>query len=289
MKLDDVSGDARIEDRRGRSGLPGGKGAKVGVPGLILLVIGFLATQVLGGGGGGAGGVEEILGQLSAGQGQVSGEVPVSENTTLDAQEQFAGRVTTLLNEYWEPTFASSDQAFREPTVVVFDGPTETGGCGTGTPEAGPFYCPADDRIYIDFTFYERLEQQLGFEGDFAMAYVLAHEYGHHVQNLLGINEEVREQSAGASTAEANALSVDLELQADCFAGAWARSAFEQDRLEAGDFDEAIDAAAAVGDDAIQGAGADRETFTHGSSAERQQWFRTGYDTADPSECDTFG
>ena len=264
----------------GRSGLPGGKGAKIGIPGLIIVVVGFLISQA--GGGGGGSGLDQVLGQLTAGQGGVSGSVPPAANTSLDAQEQFAKRVTILLNQYWEPTFAASDQAFRPPTVVVFDGPTQTGGCGTGTPEAGPFYCPGDEKIYIDFTFYERLERQLGFDGDFALAYVLAHEYGHHVQNQLGIDAKVRQESQGASQAEANALSVKLELQADCFAGLWGRSAFEQDRLEAGDFDEAIDAASAVGDDAIQGAGADRETFTHGSSAERQKWFRTGYDSADP-------
>src|SRR5690606_1470251 len=133
---------------------------------------------------------------------------------------------------------------------------------------------------------YKRLEQQLGFEGDFAMAYVLAHEYGHHVQNLLGIDDQVRAEQQSASQAESNALSVKVELQADCFAGLWAKQI--EGRLESGDFDEAIDAAEAVGDDAIQGSGARRETFTHGSSAERQQWFRTGFDSGDPSRCDTF-
>ncbi len=295
MRLDDVSGDARIEDRRGGGrggglgGLPGGKGAKVGIPGLIIVVVGFLLSQAGGGGGGGGGGLDQILGQLSGGQGGVSGEVPASANTSLDAQETFAEKVTTLLNQYWEPTFEASGETFREPSVVVFDSPTRTGGCGTGTPTAGPFYCPGDDKIYIDFTFYERLEQQLGFDGDFALAYVLAHEYGHHVQNLLGINEQVREESSGASESQANALSVKLELQADCFAGVWAKEAYEQDRLESGDFEEAIDAASAVGDDAIQGSNANRESFTHGSSAERQQWFRTGFDSADPSRCNTFG
>ncbi|MCU1496261.1 MAG: YpfJ protein zinc metalloprotease superfamily [Acidimicrobiales bacterium] len=292
MRLDDVTGDARIEDRRGGgalSGLPGGRGAKIGVPGLIIVVVGFFISQAGGGGGGGAGGIGDVLSQLSAGQGGVSGSVPPGANTTLDAQEQFAGKVITLLNQYWEPTVDQSGRAFREPSVAVFDAPTQTGGCGVGQPEAGPFYCPADDTIYIDFTFYERLEDQLGFDGDFALAYVLAHEYGHHVQNLLGIDEQVREESQGASEADANGLSVQVELQADCFAGVWAKTAYEQDRLESGDFDEAIDAAAAVGDDAIQGAGARRETFTHGSSAERQRWFRTGYDTEDPSRCDTFG
>lgn len=289
VKLDDVDATG-IEDRRGGARrVPGGKAAKVGVPGIIIAVVIALVTQMGGGGGGGGGdAMGEILGQLAQGGGGTSAEVPMTEGATLQGQEQFAGQMQTLLDDYWEPVLDESGETFAAPAIVVFDSPTQTGGCGTGTPEAGPFYCPADSKIYLDFTFYEKLERQLGFDGDFAMAYVIAHEYGHHVQNLLGINQQVREASSGASQAEANALSVNLELQADCFAGLWAKSASDDGRLEAGDFDEAIGAAEAVGDDAIQGQGANRESFTHGSSAERQQWFRTGFDTADPSRCDTF-
>ena len=270
--------------------MPGGKATKLGIPGVILAVIIAVVSQAGGGGGGGSGAgdaVGQILGQLTGG-GAVTGEVPASANETYDAKETFAGQVKTLLNEYWEPVLQESGETFAEPGLVVFDGPTDTGGCGVGQPEAGPFYCPPSQKIFIDFTFYEKLEQQLGFDGDFAMAYVLAHEYGHHIQNLLGINEQVRQDSDGASDAEANALSVKLELQADCFAGLWAAAVFEQERLDAGDFDEAIDAAEAVGDDAIQGQGADRETFTHGSSAERKRWFQQGYESGDPAGCDTF-
>ena len=265
-----------------------GKGAKLGIPGVIVMVVVFAITQFTGGGGGGGGGLGEVLGQLTTGGAGVSQEVPVSENSTYDAQEEFADKVTTLLSDYWKPVFAESKQEFRAPYVAVFDSPTRTGGCGTGTPEAGPFYCPADDTIYIDFGFYKRLEKQLGFSGDFAMAYVLAHEYGHHVQNLLGIDDQVRSEQQGASATESNALSVKVELQADCFAGLWAKQAEGEGRLESGDFDEAIDAAGAVGDDAIQGEGANRDSFTHGSSAERKQWFRTGFDSGDPARCDTF-
>lgn len=284
MKLDDVQADGgRIEDRRGGAAV---KGAKVGIPGLLVLVVGFLISQA-GGGGGGGGALQDIMGQL-AGGGQVSGSVPASANETLDGQEQFAAKVTVLLDQYWKPVVTAADVTFEAPTVVVFDGPTQTGGCGVGQPQAGPFYCPGDNKIYIDFAFYQQLEKQLGFNGDFAMAYVLAHEYGHHIQNLMGINAQVNDQMQGASKTEANALSVKLELQADCFAGTWAKAAYEQKRLEAGDFDEAITAANAVGDDAIQGGGASRDTFTHGSSAEREKWFRTGYDSGDASTCDTF-
>lgn len=266
-----------------------GKGVKLGVPGLIALVVAIALSQMGGGGGGGGGGLGEVLNQLTTGGSGASQEVPVSENASYDSQEEFADKVTTLLSDYWEPVFVDSGETFRAPFVAVFDSPTRTGGCGVGQPEAGPFYCPADDTIYIDFGFYERLEERLGFSGDFAMAYVLAHEYGHHVQNLLGIDEQVRAEQQGASATEANALSVKVELQADCFAGLWAKQAEVQGRLDATDFDEAIDAAEAVGDDAIQGAGADRDSFTHGSSAERKQWFRTGFDSGDPALCDTFG
>ena len=290
MKLDDVQASG-IEDRRGgASRVPGGKATKLGVPGVIIAVIIAIVSQAGGGGGGGGTGdaVGQILGQLAQGSTSASASVPETQGASLQGQEKFAGQMQTLLDGYWKPLLADSEEAFKAPTVVVFDGPTQTGGCGTGQPEAGPFYCPGDEKIYLDLAFYEQLEQQLGFDGDFAMAYVIAHEYGHHVQNLLGINAQVREASDGASEADANALSVKLELQADCFAGMWAKSASDAGRLEAGDFDEAIDAAAAVGDDAIQGSGASRESFTHGSSAERQQWFKTGFDRADASQCDTF-
>ncbi|CAN5495274.1 neutral zinc metallopeptidase [soil metagenome] len=288
MKLDDVQASG-IEDRRGASRVPGGKATKAGVPAIIIAVIVAIVSQAGGGGGGGTGdAVGQILGQLAQGGTSASGSVPETDGASLQGQEQFAGQMKTLLDAYWKPLVASSDDAFEPASVAVFDGPTQTGGCGVGQPEAGPFYCPGDDTIYIDFAFYGQLEERLGFDGDFAMAYVLAHEYGHHVQNLLGINAQVREASDGASEADANALSVKLELQADCFAGMWAKSASEQQRLESGDFDEAIDAAAAVGDDAIQGAGASRESFTHGSSAERQKWFEAGFDSGDASKCDTF-
>ena len=202
-------------------------------------------------------------------------------------------QLITRLNEYWAAQFKGSKTSFHPPkALVVFDAPTPTGGCGTGTPEAGPFYCPGDEKIYIDLGFYQQLEQQLGFSGDFAMAYVLAHEYGHHIQNLLGINKEVQDQSRGASEAEANKLSVKTELQADCFAGAWSKSAYDQQRLEKGDLQEALKAAEAVGDDAIQRktqGSVNQETFTHGSSADREKWFNTGFESGDPSSCNTFG
>lgn len=298
MELDDVDGEGfQIEDRRGQrgpggglGGLPLGRGGKIGIPALILVVVGLLLSQA-GGGGGGGSDLEDVLGQLS-GQGSSSGTAPANTDGSKDAQYQFVGDVGTLLEDYWRDSFESSGEPFSKAGLVVFDLPTDTDGCGVGQPQAGPFYCPPSKKIFIDFGFYQQLEEQLGFDGDFAMAYVLAHEYGHHVQNLLGIDEQVRSQQEGASEAEANALSVKVELQADCLAGVWARSAYDAGRLEQGDFDEAIDAAEAVGDDAIQSSTqgrVDQESFTHGSSADRKQWFETGFDSGDPSRCDTFG
>jgi len=267
-----------------------GRGGKVGIPTLIVLVIGFFVSQAGGGGGGGGTDITDVLGQLN-GQAPASQEVPAAPGGAKDAQYTFLAQVKNLLDDFWTENFRASGQEFREAGVRIFDAPVATGGCGTGTPEAGPFYCPGDDKIYLDFGFYEKLEAQLGFDGDFALAYVVAHEYGHHIQNVLGINKEVQERSEGASQAEANGYSVKLELQADCFAGVWANSAFEGGLLSDGDLQEALGAASAVGDDKIQEktqGRVDQESFTHGSAAERQRWFKTGYESGDASLCDTF-
>ena len=300
MKLDDVDGSGfEIEDRRGRGSggrsaggglgglgaILGGMGAKAGIPAVIVVVVITLLANMGGGGSGGTGAIDDVLGQLS-GEQPTSQQAPTNAGATKDEAYEFVGDVGSLLEFFWAETFAASNKAFEPASLVIFDSATDTGGCGVGQPEAGPFYCPPSQKMFIDFGFYERLEEELGFNGDFAMAYVLAHEYGHHVQNLLGINDKVREAQQGASRAEANALSVKLELQADCFAGVWAKSAFE--RLEPGDIDEALNAARAVGDDAIQGSNANQESFTHGTSRQRKQWFTTGLESGDPSACDTF-
>ena len=306
MRLDDVSGDSsRIEDRRGRGGsggsgfggggLPIGKGGGlIGI--VVVLVLAFLGKGMVGGDGGDGGGgtgvdMGDILGQMGGGPANVAQAPTEATGGDPDAQYEFIDKLGAVLDDYWEHELSASGQRFEQPGLVIFDAPTATGGCGVGEPEFGPFYCPGDSKIYLDFTFYEKLEDQLGFSGDFAMAYVVAHEYGHHIQNLLGINDEVTRAGRGASEAEVNDLSVRTELQADCFAGAWARSAFDDQRLEAGDFEEAITAAKAVGDDAIQRQTTGRvnpEAWTHGSSEDRQQWFQTGFDSGSPSSCDTF-
>ena len=271
MRLDDV-GASNIEVRRGGAGGKAAIGGGLGLGGLILVVI----VSLLSGNGGGED-IGTVLDQLQTGEG-LSVEGETVRGDSLEGQELFGARMMTLLDGYWADQAEPLGFRFVAPSLVVFDSPTQTGGCGVGQPAAGPFYCPADQKVYIDFGFYQRLEAELGFEGDFAMAYVLAHEYGHHVQNLLG----VMDRRGGG-----NAQSVRVELQADCLAGAWASRANTEGRLEAGDFDEAISAANAVGDDAIQGAAANRDTFTHGSSSEREQWFRQGFESADPATCRT--
>jgi predicted metalloprotease len=303
VRLDDVDGSGfEVEDRRGQrsagggmgglgsilGGAMGGKGGKLGIPALLVIVIGVVVAMAGGGGSGGSGGdLGAILDQLGAPSEQ-GPSAPTAVDGSKDAPYEFVADVGTLLEDHWRSTFEASGEPFERAGLVVFDAPTDTGGCGVGTPQAGPFYCPPSKRIFIDFGFYQELERQLGFSGDFAMAYVLAHEYGHHIQNLLGIDDQVREAQADASEAEANALLVRLELQADCLAGVWAKSAFDDRRLEDGDFDEAIDAAEAVGDDAILGANANQESFTHGSSAQRKRWFTAGFEAGEASACDTF-
>ena len=288
-----------FEDRRGQRGGGGGglggislgRGGKVGLPAILLLVVGVVIKVATGGGGDGGFDVTDALNQLGGGGAPASsGAAPAAPASGKDAQIVFVGKVRTLLNDYWSVSLAASKADFHKPAMVVFDAPTPTG-CGVGQPEAGPFYCPADEKIYLDLGFYDQLQKRLGFSGDFAEAYVLAHEYGHHIQNLLGINQEVQDRTQGASETEANRLSVKLELQADCFAGAWAKSAYADEKLSPGDLDEALGAASAVGDDAIQQktqGRVDQESFTHGSSADRQKWFRTGFDTGQPDRCDTF-
>ncbi len=210
------------------------------------------------------------------------------------ANDPLADMVSVVMadtEDVWHEIFAESGRRYVEPKLVLFTGSTRSA-CGTGQAATGPFYCPADQKAYIDLSFYEDLRTGFRAPGDFAQAYVIAHEVGHHVQNILGISGEMRRMQQGRSRAEANELSVRLELQADCFAGVWANRA---DRakgiLEVGDIEEALNAASAIGDDRLQRQGQGHvvpESFTHGSSAQRQRWFRRGLESGSPDTCDTF-
>ncbi len=255
-------------------------GGGLGAGGLILvLVLAFC--------GGGGGAIGDLLGQLGEAPLQPQA-APADAPAPDDEAAQFMGFVLDDVQATWREIFAQSDLRYQDTQLVLFSGQTQSG-CGYAASQFGPHYCPADSNVYIDLDFFEDLRRRFGAPGDFAQAYVLAHEVGHHVQNVTGISDEVRRLQQ-QSPDEANDLSVALELQADCFAGVWGFTAAQRGLLEPGDLEEGLDAAAAVGDDRIQrqaGGRVNPETWTHGSSAQRVEWFRRGFETGDPSECDT--
>jgi predicted metalloprotease len=226
-----------------------------------------------------------------------SGAPVVQQNTPAqgvpanDTMGQFVSTVLADTEDVWGQIFQQGGASYQEPKLVLFRGAVGTA-CGTGQSAMGPFYCPGDHKVYIDLSFYDQLKNQLGAPGDFAQAYVIAHEVGHHVQNLLGISGQVDQMRGRVSKVEYNQLSVKLELQADCLAGVWAHHAQNQRQiLEQGDVQEAMNAAAKIGDDALQKAQTGQvvpDSFTHGSSAQRQRWFQTGLQNGSIKSCDTF-
>jgi predicted metalloprotease len=210
--------------------------------------------------------------------------------TAADEMSRFVRVVLAETEDTWSGLFAAENRAYAEPTLVLFSGGVRSA-CGFASAASGPFYCPGDRKLYIDLSFYEELRRRFAAPGDFAQAYVIAHEVGHHVQNLLGILPKFAEVRRGLSEAEANALSVRVELQADCFAGIWGRDAADKGLLEEGDLDEALNAATQIGDDAIQKRNQGYivpESFNHGTSAQRARWFKRGYDNKTLAACDTF-
>jgi uncharacterized protein len=280
---------SNVEDRRGQRG--GGGGIKVG-GGLGLLLI--LGVALLGGDP-----MQFIGAILGGGSGGGAGLPGPSQVTQPTAEEEeladFTTRVLGMTEDVWQEVFSEGGQAYRPPVLVMFTDATQSA-CGLGASATGPFYCPPDERIYIDLGFFGDLARMAGIDSnefDFAGAYVIAHEVGHHVQTLLGISEEVRARRQRLSSAEGNQLSVRQELQADCFAGVWANRAHQMHGiLEPGDVEEALQGASAVGDDRLQRGGRGEivpETFTHGTSEQRMRWFMTGFETGDPQQCDTFG
>jgi predicted metalloprotease len=266
---------------RGLGGIPIPVGGGVGA--VVLLVVVVLAFQFCAGGGFDIPGSPDLGGadQASAG---ASG--PDRDGNLV----QFVDAVFDDVETTWDQDiFRPAGARYRDTSLVLFTDRTDSG-CGVASAETGPFYCPADGLVYLDLGFFRELDRRFGAPGDFAQAYVLAHEIGHHVQTLLGTNAAVQRESR-ANPSERNELSVRLELQADCFAGVWGASAYARDVLEPGDIDEALKAVAAVGDDRIQQqtqGRIDPETFTHGTSEQRVTWFRTGFDSGDPNACDTF-
>ena len=270
-----------IEDRRSQGAARIGSKGKVGIGtvlvALVAMYFGVDPSVVLQGG--------SML--ASPTQQADSGPRPAAEN----AQAKFVSQVLADTEDTWHAIFNAAGQRYKEPQLVLFTGATQSA-CGVGRAETGPFYCPADSKVYLDLSFFDDLHRRFGAPGDFAQAYVIAHEVGHHVQNVLGISTQVQRERRRRSEREANQLSVMLELQADCFAGLWAHHA-DRSRavLEAGDIEEGLAAAAAIGDDRLQRQSrgyVSPDSFTHGSSAQRVRWFRQGLQHGNMEACDTF-
>ncbi|MCC7366734.1 MAG: zinc metallopeptidase [Dehalococcoidia bacterium] len=294
MKTRRGSRSDNVIDRRGAStrglggkGLPVGIGAGVGIPGVIIALVLYFIS---GSGGGGGLGIDSPFGQLPAAPAASDEDVPpTAESDEEAALVEFVSFVLDDLQIFWGDTFEASGQQYRDAKLVLFRDAVQSA-CGPASSATGPFYCPGDERVYIDLAFYEDLSGRFGAPGDFAQAYVLAHEIGHHVQHVTGISGQV-DRKQRSDPDQANELSIRQELQADCLAGVWAHSTYKRDLLESGDLEEGLDAAAAVGDDRIQREATGRvnpETWTHGSSEQRMKWFRTGFDTGDADQCDTF-
>ena len=286
MKWEGNRQSDNVEDRRDDGGSSGGGGLGGRHIGIGSVVIALVASYFLG--------VNPmtVLSLLSGGSpAPQTQSAPAHKPPADDRMATFVSTVLADTEDVWTDVFAQSGSTYQKPKLVLFRGATSTA-CGQGQTAMGPFYCPADRKVYIDLGFYETLKNQLGAPGDFAQAYVIAHEVGHHVQNLLGISEKMDQRRARVSQVQYNALSVRLELQADCFAGVWANHAqAARQLLEAGDVEEAMNAAAKIGDDALQRAHGGQvmpDSFTHGTSAQRHRWFDTGLKNGSVKRCDTF-
>jgi len=297
MKWKRGTSTEHVRDERGQGGSTGGLGGLGSVIGgmgslgkgggvvglIVVLVVAFLGGKALTGGGGGFD-VGDVLEDVTGVQAAPAGE---SLNEAPDPLTDFVIFVFNDTQSLWEQQFG---QDYQPAELVLFSGGTQSA-CGFADSGVGPHYCSADSTVRIDTDFFRELSTRFGAPGDFAQAYVIAHEMGHHVQNITGISGEVHQQEQNDPDG-ANELSVRLELQADCLAGVWAHQVFARGDLEQGDIEEALGAAAAVGDDTLQqqaGATVDQETWTHGSAEQRSRWFTTGYDSGEAGSCDTFG
>src|SRR5689334_4151982 len=273
------SGSSNVDDRRGISG--GGIAAGGGIIGVIILLINFFM---------GGGDVSELPQVIQGGQVQEQNMTP-EEKAADDERAEFVKVVLKDTEDVWGKIFAEQGKEYPKPTLVLFRGQVESG-CGGASSASGPFYCPADRKLYIDLSFYEELSRRFNAPGDFAMAYVVAHEVGHHIQTLLGTSEKMARLRSQVSEKEYNRYSVRLELQADFFAGVWAKYDQQLNKiLEEGDIEEALNAANAIGDDHLQKEAQGTvvpDAFTHGTSAQRMYWFKKGFQTGDISQGDTF-
>ena len=289
MKLDGSRESDNVEDRRGDGG--GGSGGSlfggrsIGIGTIVIALVGgwifgvnpLTILGMLGGDGG------------SASTPQVQ-STPSQETRADDPMKRFVKQILGSTEDVWTDLFAKSNATYQKPKLDIYRGSYPTA-CGQGQTAMGPFYCPGDQKVYIDLAFYETLKNKLGAPGEFAEAYVVAHEVGHHVQNLMGITAKVDAMRQRVSAAEYNALSVRVELQADCFAGIWGHYSRDRLKVDQSDIASAMNAAAKIGDDALQRAATGHvvpESFTHGTSAQRQRWFDTGFQSGNVKSCDTF-
>lgn len=297
MKIDDLRKSSNIEDRRGqRSSGPSYSGGSAGGNLLLSLLFsrlgwkGKLVLVVLLFAFGGMSNLGGLLSPTTNTNPYQSSQVTTSGSSVSDADAEFMSKVLASTEDFWTQEFARNGLTYQAPTLVFYTNQTQTG-CGTGSAQAGPFYCSADRKIYIDTSFYQELSSKYKAAGDFAMAYVIAHEVGHHVQNELGTLGAYHQKRAQLSDKEGNALNVRLELQADYYAGAWAKYVEGQGLLDIGDIEEAMNAAHAVGDDTLQQEAYGRtvpDSFTHGTSEQRKKWFNLGYTYGDLAHADTF-
>lgn len=292
MRWEDFRRSSNVEDRRGGGGfgggLPGGRGG-LGIGGLIIVGLIAWATginpAVL------IGGAEILMGGGDSGYSQPSPQQQASRTPPKDQEGQFVSAVLAQTEDVWTAQFKARGETYRPPGLVLFTGGTASA-CGTAQSAMGPFYCPRDQKVYIDLAFFDEMKRRFRAPGDFAQAYVIAHEVGHHVENQLGLLAQVQQRQRQVSRSEANALSVRVELMADCLAGVWAHHANAQWRiLEDGDIEEALNAASAIGDDRLQKQAqgyAVPDSFTHGTSAQRTRWFKRGLDSGSLNQCSTF-
>ena len=280
MRWEGARQSTNIQDRRGISG-----GGMIGGGGIGMLLLVLLISFITGRN------PLELLSQVDeVNPASTEQQAPTGAAPASDEQARFVGAVLADTEDTWNRVFASRNAQYEEPVLVLFDGSVQSA-CGFASAAVGPFYCPGDHKLYLDLSFFRDLAQRFGAPGDFAQAYVVAHEVGHHVQTLLGVSEQVHRARSRAGETAANALQVRMELQADCLAGVWGHHANQRQMLESGDIEEGLRAAAAIGDDRLQRESQGYvapESFTHGSSAQRASWLRRGLETGDINACDTF-
>ena len=280
MRMDDYRDSDNVEDRRGGGGGMGRGGVGLGSIVLALVVSYFTGINPM-----------TLLGFIEQTPFAQQSAPAAHKPPANDENARFVSKVLASTEDVWIDSFRQNGRQYEAPKLVLFSGSTPTA-CGTGQSAMGPFYCPGDRKVYIDLAFYRELKDRFHAPGEFAQAYVIAHEVGHHVQNLLGIADKVHQAQQRSGKAEANALSVRMELQADCLAGVWGKRTDTMKKvLEPGDLEAALNAASAIGDDRLQQQSQGRivpESFTHGSSAQRVRWFKTGFESGDMNQCNTF-